>query len=57
MDKFHIPKGSQCQFCVRSREDCSHLPFREYRKLEYVTVYGNPLVVVKCEEYKKRENE
>jgi len=42
---------------VRSREDCSHLPFREYRKLEYVTVYGNPLVVVKCEEYKKRENE
>lgn len=46
-----IPKGGMCVGCTHLLENCSHLPFSEYRRIGKVDSEG--YVEVKCEEYDK----
>ena len=56
-DLIHIPKGGMCAVCVNKFEDCSSLPFKEYRELERTNeidgAFGVSQVftVVRCQEW------
>ena len=45
------PKGGLCFNCVNKRDDCSHLPFKNWPVIEQV---GN-VKIVYCKAYKKNE--
>lgn len=50
--KVYLPEEDRCNACKYKNNDCSKLPFSEYREIEsYTNDWGAEVVVVKCEEY------
>ncbi len=52
-----IPKGSMCASCKRAAYNCSHLPFQSMPHLVVKHEDGERLVIVKCTEFERREDD
>ena len=50
----YIPRGEMCIVCKHVTDDCSNLPFAEYKKIAKPDNEG--YVEVKCEMFKRLEN-
>lgn len=55
-----IPKGGMCRVCVNRDNDCSALPFHDYRSMAPAEVGALPddaFQVVLCEEFMRERRE
>ena len=52
-----IPKDSMCASCKRAAYNCSHLPFQTMPHLVVKHEEGERLVIVKCTEFERCEDD
>ena len=60
MDTLFIPKGGMCRVCINRDNDCSALPFDDYRSMaspELGFTANDTVQVVLCEEFQKERRD